>query len=209
MRKPIRVLNTAVGFSEVEVSEQGGRTVRWWLRNLAIGAGVGFSVGLVVGGTLGRVFMRILFLAREDTLGFETAMGAIIGDFTAAGTIFICLFGAAMGLVLGLAYVCTRALLPPRIWWRESLFVFAASGLLLGVIIHGNREDFYVLPVTLSLILIVGSVVLTAIPVPILVERFAPDRDRSPGKAAHAVVGLGVVAIAVYATSAIVAAYAV
>jgi hypothetical protein len=183
--------------------------VRWWLRSLVIGATVGFVVGLAVGGTLGRVFMRILFLAREDTLGFETAMGAILGDFTAGGTMFIGAFGATMGLVLGLVYVCVRALLPSRIWWRVSLFVFAASGLLLGVIIRDNRDDFSILPVTLSLLLIVGSVVLTAIPVPVLVERFAPDRDRSPGLAAHAVVGFGVVAIAVYATLAIAAAYAV
>lgn len=32
-----------------------------------------------------------------------------------------------------------------------------------------------------SLLLIVGSVALTAIPVPIPVKRFAPDRARSPG----------------------------
>ncbi len=55
-------------------------------RSIGVGAGVGLAVGLVVGGTLGRVFMRLLFLAREDTLGFETAMGAIVGDFTGGGT---------------------------------------------------------------------------------------------------------------------------
>lgn len=183
--------------------------MRWWLRSLMIGGTVGFAVGLVVGGTLGRVFMRILFLARENTLGFETAMGAIIGDFTAGGTFVICLFGAAMGLVLGLVYVCVRVLMPPRLRWRESLFVLAASGLLLGVIVRTNRDDFAILPVTLSLLLIVGSVFLTAIPVPILVERFAPDRDRRPGRAAHAVLGLGIAGITVFAALAIAAAYAV
>lgn len=181
--------------------------MRWWLRNLAIGAAIGLSVGLVVGGTLGRVFMRLLFLAREDTLGFETAMGGIIGDFTAGGTVFICVFGALMGLVLGLAYVGVRALMPSRLRWRVSLFVLAAGGLMLGLIVRGNREDFAILPVTLSLLLIAGSVVLTAIPVPVLIERFAPDRERSPGVAARAALGLGAVAVTVYAATAITAVY--
>jgi len=182
--------------------------VRWWLRNLAIGAAVGFGVGLVVGGTLGRIFMRILFLAREDALGFETAMGAVIGDFTAGGTIAIGVSGAFMGGALGVVYVCVRTLLPPRASWREAVFVFCACGLSLGVIVGDNRDDFAILPVTLSLFLIAGSVVLTAIPVPLLVERFAPDRDRNPGLVSHAVVGVAVIGIAVYAAMAIATAYA-
>jgi hypothetical protein len=185
------------------------RNVRWGLRSLAIGGAVGFAAGLVVGGTLGRVFMRILFLARKDTLGLETAMGAIIGDFTAGGTFVICVFGAVFGLGLGLAYVVLRALLPSRGPWRQSVFVLASSGLMLGVVIFANREDFAVLPVTLSLLLIVGSVALTALPVPVLVERFAPDRDRSPGRRAHAAVGLGMAGITVFAALAVASAYAV
>ena len=181
----------------------------WWIRNLLTGAAVGFAVGLVVGGVLGRIFMRVLFLAREDTLGFETAMGAVIGDFTAGGTFFICIVGAAFGVVLGVGYVCVRALMPSKWWWRELVFVVGASGLLLGRIVESNRDDFSLLPVTLSLLLIVGSAALTAIPVPILVERFAPDRDRTPGLLAHAAVGLGLIAVGVYATSAIASAYAV
>src|SRR5207244_6624472 len=97
----------------------------WWLRSLATGAAVGLGVGFVVGGTLGRIFMRILFLTREDTRGFETAMGAIVGDFTGGGTFFIGIFGAVMGLGLGLAYVCLRTLLPSRAWWRTPLFIYA------------------------------------------------------------------------------------
>ena len=85
-----------------EGGQVGLTIMRWWLRSLFVGAAVGLAVGFVVGGTLGRVFMRLLFLAHEDTLGFETAMGAIVGDFTAGGTTFIFIFGGAMGLVLGL-----------------------------------------------------------------------------------------------------------
>jgi hypothetical protein len=146
---------------------------RWWLRSLAIGAGVGFGVGLVVGGTLGRVFMRLLFLAREDTAQLETAMGAIIGDLTASGTLAIAVFGAGAGMMLGLGYVAVRRLLPSRLWWREALFVLGATGFLLGFVVRTNLEDFGLLPVTLSLALTAGAIALTAIPVPLLVERFA------------------------------------
>jgi hypothetical protein len=181
--------------------------VRWWFKSLAIGAVVGLTTGFVVGGTLGRVFMRLLFLAHKDSLGFETAMGAIIGEFTAGGTIFICIFGAFLGLLLGVAYVAARVLMPSSLWRREVLFVLATCGLLLGLLVRLNRDDFAVLPVTLSLVLIVASVVVTALPVPLLVERFAPDRERRPGPAARRVLGLGSVAIAVYGVSGIALAY--
>jgi hypothetical protein len=184
-----------------------GGNVRWWLKNLAVGAVVGLAVGFVVGGALGRVFMRLLFLTRKDTLGFETAMGAIIGQFTAGGTVFICIFGAFLGLLLGVAYVAARVLMPLSLWRREVSFVAATCGLMLGLLVRVNRDDFAVLPVTLSLLLIVGSVLVTALPVPFLVERFAPDRERRPGSAARRVRALGAVAIVVYAASGIALAY--
>jgi len=207
VRRSLRAQIGAAILPRGEAIEEAGN-VRWWLRSLAVGAAAGLAAGLVAGGTLGRVFMRLLFLAREDTLGLETAMGAVIGDFTAGGTVVIFVFGAMTGLVLGLVYVCVRTLLPSQVRWRACVFVVGATGLMLGAIIRANRDDFAVLPVTLSLLLIVGSVAVAAIPVPILVERYAPDRDRSPGPAAHAIVGLGLVAIAVYATTAIATAYA-
>jgi hypothetical protein len=172
-----------------------------------IGGAVGLVIGLVVGGTLGRIFMRLVFLAKEDTLGFETAMGAIIGDFTAGGTLFIGIFGAFMGIGLGLAYVVLRGLLPDRMWWRELAFVAASSALMLGVIVRDNREDFTILPATISLLLIVGSVALTAAPVPVLIERFAPSGGGRPRRGATAVLLLGGAVIAVYAATAVAAVY--
>ena len=76
-----------------------------------------------------------------------------------------------------------------------------------GQIIRGNREDFVVLPVTLSLLLVVGSVALTAAPVPILIERFAPDRERRPGRFAVGLVTLGMTGFAVFAVTGIISAY--
>ena len=182
--------------------------MRWWLRNIAVGAGVGFVVGLVVGGTLGRVFMRLVFLAREDALGLETAMGAIVGEFTAPGTAVIYAFGAIAGVALGVAYAAARTLLPPGTRVRTIFFTLGTTAFMLGQIVRGNREDFSFLPVTLSLILIVGSVALTAAPVPLLVERFAPDRKRSPGRLAQGAVLLGMTGFAAFAVTGVAMVYA-
>ena len=182
--------------------------MRWWLRNLAIGAGVGLAVGVVVGGTLGRVFMRIVFLAEHDASGFETAMGAIVGEFTRAGTAAIYVFGAAVSVALGLAYAIGRTLLPTGTRLRTIVFTLGTTAFMLGQIVRGNREDFTFLPVTLSLLLVGGSVALTAAPVPILVERLAPDGHRQPGRLAHGVVVLGMTGFAVFALTGIMVAYA-
>jgi hypothetical protein len=180
--------------------------VRFWLRSLAVGAAVGLVVGFAVGGTLGRVCMRILFLARRDTLGLE-AMGGIVGELTAPGTLFVCVFGAALGLVIGLVYVLGRTLLPRRARWREWLFVAVASGSVFGLLVRVDRDDFRLFPVTLGLLLILASVVLTADPVPYLVERLAPDRERRPGPVAHGAVALGVTGAIAYAALGVFAVY--
>jgi len=182
--------------------------MRWWLRSLAIGAAVGLAVGLVVGGTLGRVFMRLVFLAEDDALGFQTAMGAIVGEFTGGGTAAIYVFGGIAGVALGIAYAVGRTLLPSGTQLRTILFTVGTTAFMLGQIVRGNREDFVVLPVTLSLLLVVGSVALTALPVPMLVERFVPDRKRQPGRLAQSIVGLGMTGFAVFAVTGIMIAYA-
>ena len=181
--------------------------MRWWLRSVAVGAGVGLGVGLVVGGTLGRVFMRLLFLAREDALGFETAMGAIVGEFTRDGTTFVYVFGAFAGIVLGVAYALGRTLLPSGTRMRTLVFTLGTTAFMLGQIVRGNREDFSILPITLSLLLVVASVALTAAPVPVLVERLAPDRERHPGRVAQGVVALGLTGFAVFGVTGILIAY--
>lgn len=180
---------------------------RSWPRNLATGAGVGLVVGLAVGGTVGRIFMRILFLAREENNGFATAMGAIIGDFTRGGTFGIYAFAAIAGVALGLAYTVARTLLPSGTRLRVIVFTLGTTAFMLGQIVRGNREDFAVLPVTVSLILIVASVALTGAPVPLLIERLAPDRERTPGRVARGVVMLGMAGFALFAVSGIAIAY--
>ena len=174
------------------------------------GAAVGLCAGLVVGGALGRIAMRLLFLARHDeALGLETSMGAIIGELTAGGTLFVAVFGAFFGLLLGLAYVLLRGLMPARLLWREALFTLGAGGLMLGLIEQTNREDFAILGAGLSLLLTTVAIVGTALPVPVLVERLAPDRPHDGRVAARVVLGLAGAAIAAYALLGVVDAYTV
>jgi hypothetical protein len=180
---------------------------RSWPRNLAIGAGVGLAVGLVVGGTVGRIFMRVLFLVEEGNNGFATAMGAIIGDFTGGGTAFIYIFGAIAGIALGLAYAVGRTLLPSGVRLRVIVFTLGTTAFMVGQITRANRDDFALLPVTFSLLLIIVSVALTAAPVPLLIERLAPDRRRTPGRLARGVVVLGMTGFALFGVSGIVIAY--
>jgi hypothetical protein len=188
-------------------SEQRGGERAVVARSLSSGAAVGFTVGLVVGGTLGRVFMRLLTLAREDAVGFQTAMGAIVGEFTGPGTTAIYVFGAFAGIVLGVAYAAGRTLLPSGTTLRTIVFTLGSTAFMLGQMTRGNREDFSFLPVTLSLSLIVGSVALTAMPVPLLVERLAPDRDRRPGRLKQGIAALGMTGFAAFAVTGIVIAY--
>jgi hypothetical protein len=164
--------------------------IGWWLRSLAVGALAGGAVGFVVGGLLGRAFMRALALAEEDALGLSTAMGAIVGDLTAGGTFFVFFFGALAGVGLGIGYAAARPLLPSGVVWRTPLFTLGATALLVPVIVDGNLD-------------------LTALPVPLIVERLAPDRERHPGIVSYAIVGLGLAATSVNAALAISSAYAV
>lgn len=170
---------------------------------------MGFAVGLVVGGTLGRLFMRLLFLARRESESLETALGATIGDFTAGGTFFIAVFGAGVGLGVGLIYVAVRRLLPHRLLWREALFVTWTSLLMFGIVVRMNLEDFGLLPPTLSLALTGGAIVLTAAPIPLVVERVAPDRLRTPTMASRVVVALALAVVLAFAVTAVVDAYQV
>ena len=181
--------------------------MRTWSRNLAIGGGVGLVIGFLVGGTLGRLFMRLVFLLNEGTPGFETAMGASTGSVTTGGTLFIGIYGSFAGLVLGIGYVLFRSFLPERFWWREVGFVVGSSALMLGAIVRGNRDDFTVLPTTLSLVLIVGSVALTAAPVPLLIERFAPAPGGNQRRGTTALLVLGAAAIVLYSAPAVTAVY--
>jgi hypothetical protein len=109
--------------------------------------------------------------------------------------------------MLGLAYTATRSLLPSGLRLRVTVFTLGTTAFMLGQITRANRDDFSFLPVTLSLVLVVVSVALTAAPVPFLIERFAPDRERAPGRRARGAVALGLTGFALFAVSGVILAY--
>jgi len=112
-----------------------------------------------------------------------------------------------VALVIVSALLAVNAALPhPQVWALYVLLTLGTTAFMLGEIARDNREDFAFLPVTLSLVLVAGSVALTAAPVPVLVERFSPDRERRPGRLAQGVVGLGLAGFAVFALTGIMIA---
>ena len=96
--------------------------------------------------------------------------------------------------------------MPQRTRWREWLIVVASAS-VFGLLVRVNRDDFRLFPVTLGLLLILASVVLTAAPVPYLVERLAPGRERRPGPVAHGAVALGPTGAIAYAALGVSAVY--
>jgi hypothetical protein len=103
--------------------------------------------------------------------------------------------------------VAGRVLLPSGTRLRTLVFTLGATPFLLGLTVRQNLDDFAFLPITLSLLLVVGSVALTAAPVPLLVERLVPDRERHPGRVAQCVVALGMTGFAVFGVTGIMLAY--
>ena len=116
------------------------RTVWWWF----VVVGAGGLIGGLVGGIGGRLVMFVLRLTSPENLrGIETDDGAIIGDFTFDGTLFLAMFVAALGGLYGGLYGLLRSFITPS--WRIAL-----SAVLVGLVggallIHDDGIDFSLL----------------------------------------------------------------
>jgi hypothetical protein len=100
----------------------------------------GGIAGVVIGGLLGRVVMRISgFMAGPGLAGVHTENGNVVGDITAGGTIALIMFvGLPSGLVGGVLY----ALLEP---WLARLRPW--HGLAYGVALLATAGFFFLDPV--------------------------------------------------------------
>lgn len=104
--------------------------------------------GAVAGAlTLGlglRAAMRIAgFLTEPAERGLLTEAGNRVGQITVAGTIFIVIMGAVLGVAGGVAYAIVRPWLPWSGWRRGLLFgvaLFAVGGSSLYE--HGRNPDY-------------------------------------------------------------------
>ena len=177
----------------------GRRGSRAAVRSLAVCLAVGTAAGAVIGGTLGRASMRLVFVADRGMRGFETSAGATVGQFTAGGTLAVYAAGLFVGLLLGLAYWVARPFLPGTRAIRAGVYTTAATLLGTALVVGDARQDFAFVPPALSVALIVVGIALTALPVPLIAERLAPSATRLPLRASLAVVAVVLVVLAAYA----------
>lgn len=165
-------------------------------RSFVLSIAVGAAAGTLVGGTLARLAMRLVFAANTDARGLETAAGATVGQITTDGTVAVYVASLFVGIALGLAYWISRPFLPgsPRV--RAGVFVAGASLLGTALTLADSREDFSFASFELSITLLFLCFALTALPIPLVCERFAPTTTRAPRRVA---IGLAVVVLAVFA----------
>ena len=173
--------------------------MRFWVRSVAAGAGVGAAIGCVLGGTIGRVYMHAAFRTNERAELVTTAAGATVGETTLAGTAGVYAAGLLAGLVLGLAYVAVRMLLPGSRRLRTTLYTVGAAAGAGALVVGDAKADFAFLPPGPALVLIFSGMALTALPIPAAVDRLAPDRERHPGTLAALAVGLGIALLTAFA----------
>lgn len=116
-------------------------TERW--KALAVKFGIdglaGFVAGAIGLGVLTfRGGMRLITIT-SGRQGLPTENGAIAGDFTVEGTLFLVLAGAVLGMVLALMIGLVREGLPGQIWLGIFVFTPLLARLL---IIDPDNIDF-------------------------------------------------------------------
>src|SRR5262245_12430597 len=95
---------------------------------LSLIAVVGFALGLLVGGVLGRLAMFLLIRASPDAQGLVTDDGFEMGRFTLSGTLSLMLVGAILGVIGAAIYAAVRWLQPSGLGLRV-----VATGACAGV----------------------------------------------------------------------------
>lgn len=103
----------------------------------------GYVAGVIAGGIGSRVAMRIVSLvAGHERYGELTEAEASVGRISADGTLFLLLFGGALGLGAAVLFLVTRRWLP----LHGSRLGLAFGGLLLltlgPLVIDGENFDF-------------------------------------------------------------------
>lgn len=168
-------------------------------RSLAVSVAAGSAVGAIVGGTLGRVAMRLVLVADGHTRGFQTAAGATVGEITVAGTVVVYGAGLLAGTALGLAYWLARPFLPQRAAWRVGSSTLAATLLGTALVVSDARADFAFVPGAVSVALIAVGFALTTLAVTLVVDRLTPPARRAAPRVAVPVVAVVLVALVAFA----------
>lgn len=113
-------------------------------RHLGTASLSGVIAGVVVGGLLGRVVMRISgFTAGPALVGVQTAGGNRVGDITVAGTLALVVFvGVGMGLVGGVIYAVVESWLRPLRPWHGLAYGVALLAAVGFTVLDPSNFDF-------------------------------------------------------------------
>ncbi|MDQ4059440.1 MAG: hypothetical protein M3124_09995 [Actinomycetota bacterium] len=163
---------------------------------IASGAMAGAIAGLVAGGIGSRLAMRVLAITTPAAEGAITEADATVGQITAGGTLFLLLFGTALGVGGGLAYLALRHWLPAR--WRGPAFGLLLLAIAGPFLVDPDNPDFVILePAWLGVAMFAALPVLFGLLVAQLQARLEPffTRQRSRG-ATTAVLILGLLPLA-------------
>ncbi len=167
-------------------------TVKALGRHLAAASLAGLITGIVVGGLLGRVVMRISgFLAGPGLVGVQTANGNRVGTITLEGTLAIVVFvGVGVGLVGGMVYAVTEPWLRPFGRWRGLVFGVALLAAAGSTVIESGNVDFIRFgPPALNVAMFGALFVLFGVAIAWLFDRVTAV-IRRPGNVSRVVEGL-------------------
>lgn len=104
---------------------------------------VGWVVGAVGGGIIGRLLMRLLVLTSDDRVdGAITDDEAVVNQFTFSGSAGLLLFLALAGMVLAWLYVGARASMPPSIRVRAAIWAVLVWSLAGSGVFDPDGFDF-------------------------------------------------------------------
>jgi hypothetical protein len=152
-------------------------------RTLSVGAVAGAICGLLVGGVLGRLAMRLLAVTSgQSAQGGVTDDQAIVGEVTLRGTVTLALICAGLGALGGLIYLSVRRVRPHSLRGRVlgyGLFSGAIGGAFF-VHEHGSFDYTVLAPAWLAVAMFVALPLLFGVTVAALVE--LTDREGGLGR---------------------------
>jgi len=140
---------------------------------LAAAAMSGGLAGLVIGGVLGRLAMRLLAVTSPaGAQGRVTDDLAIVGRISLTGTLGLALFTTLVGVIGGLVYVWVRRVLPTSRAGRVLLFGVFTGSIGGALFVHDYPSfDYTVLaPAWLAIVLFVALPLTYGLVVSLLVE---------------------------------------
>jgi hypothetical protein len=116
------------------------------LPRVAVTALSGAAAGFLMAGVGGRLAMRLSAQLDRSAHGFTTEAGAIVGEFTFAGTIsFILFVGIGSAIIVGLLWSIVSPWLPQE-GFRRKVAAFVVAAALGGrFAIDGRNFDFVIL----------------------------------------------------------------